>query len=67
MPSECSIGLHFLPIAAGTFSLLGMSFELVDTSKDGEQGQSVLFRIDFEEHLVVLNQGYLTVVLDFSS
>jgi hypothetical protein len=44
-----------------------MSFELVDTSKDGEQGQPVPTGVEFEENLVVFDERYLSVVLDFTS
>ncbi len=44
-----------------------MSFELVDTTNDGEHGQSVPTGVEFEENLVVFDERYLSVVLDFTS
>ena len=67
MPSESSFGQHFLLVVSGSFSLLGMSFELVDTTNDGEHGQPVPTGIEFEEYLVVFDERHLSVVLDFPS
>ena len=44
-----------------------MSFELVDTTNDGEHGQPVPAGVEFEENLVVFDERYLSVVLDFTS
>jgi len=67
VPSESSFGQHFLLVVSWPFSLLGMSFELVDTTNDGEHGQPVPAGIEFEEDLVVFDERYLSVVLDFTS
>ena len=67
VPSESSFGQHFLLVVSGSFSFLGMSFELVDTTNDGEHGQPVPAGIEFEEDLVVFDERYLSVVLDFTS
>ena len=44
-----------------------MSFELVDTTNDGEHGQPVPAGVEFEEDLVVFDERHLSVVLDFTS
>ena len=67
VPSESSFGQHFLLVVSWPFSFLGMSFELVDTTNDGEHGQPVPTGVEFEENLVVFDERYLSVVLDFTS